>query len=214
MNVSAFRFVVFVCIAALCLMVGCRESTGKGINLLDMSKNKRDTPKREIPRVADDSAKRITEALRQAGDHEKKGTAQAFAVFSLILVGVSAVVGGLLYWQMRLRKRAEWALNDPMALVLELNFVHQLSEQEKRFMKDLSDRNALTSPLQLFVEPKFLLEAWTDDSSDSERSTVQHLLSKLFELTPEGDEIAVVSETSSGLYSQGGISKVESTQGA
>ena len=189
MNFSAFRLLLFMCIVILCLPCGCREKSpksGEGINIFDMPR----TSKRDNQRSAenDASARRITEAVRQAADHEKKGTSKAIVVFGIIVAAVAAVAGGLVYWKIWHQKQIEWELNDPMALVKELNFVHQLSEQEKKLMQELAERNALPSPLKLFVEPKLLLEAWEDITFDPERPLVQHLLSKLFEITPEGIE--------------------------
>ena len=187
MNFSAFRFFLFACVAALCLTLGCRDDSSQAQNerINIFSRRNSSSPKKDTPRATDDSARRITEALRSATDHEKKGTFKATVVFGCILAGVGGVVGGLLYWQFRMRKRVEWELNDPMALVKELTFVHQLSEQEKNLMQNLADRNALSSPLNLFVEPKFLLEAWEDIAPDLERPLVRRLLSKLFEITVE-----------------------------
>ena len=192
MNSSAFRFFVFACVAILCLTTGCRDDSarGKGYNLLDTSKNTRRDPPRP-PRVtpADDPTKRIAEAIRQqAGDPEKRRASQQLIPYAVCLTVVAVVVGGLLYWQTRLRKRAEWELNDPMALVQELNFVHQLSEPEKKLMKELAERNALPNPLKIFVEPKFLLEAWEDISLNPERPLVRRLLARLFEITVQGSE--------------------------
>ena len=189
MHFSAFRFLVFVCTAALCLTVGCRDDSGrgKGYNLLDTSKNtRRDTPRPPRVTPADDPARRVSDALQRAGDPEKRRASQQLIPYAVCLTVVAVVVGGLLYWQTRLRKRAEWELNDPMALVQELNFVHQLSEPEKKWMKELAERNALPNPLKIFVEPKFLLEAWEDISFNPERPMIRRLLSRLFEITVQG----------------------------
>ena len=79
-----------------------------------------------------------------------------------------------------------------MALVKELSVVHKLTEQEKKLMQEVSNRNALPSPLQLFVEPKFLLEAREDDSFIAAQPAVRRLLSKLFDIGAEGDENSIM----------------------
>ena len=189
MNSSAFRFFVFGCVAALCLTVGCRDDSarGKGYNLLDTSKNtRRDTPRPPRVTPADDPSRRVSEALQRAGDPEKRNIGRTMTPYAVFLAAAATVIVGLLYWQQRRRKRAEWELNDPMALVQELYFVHQLSEPEKNLMKELAEQNALPNPLKLFVEPKFLLEAWEDIALAPERPLVRRLLSRLFEITVQG----------------------------
>jgi hypothetical protein len=90
-----------------------------------------------------------------------------------------------------------------MALVKELVFVHQLSDQEKRFMQELSERYALTSPLNLFVEPRFLLEALESDSYVSARTSVRRLLAKLFDIADEeAGNLSGINQTTT-YYSRG-----------
>ena len=191
MNCSAFRIFVFVCVVALCLSIGCREEKKEGnINIFERKSTNTDR-RREVQRSDDDQLRRVTEALQRTTDPEKRKESITLMPYVILLSAAAVIVAGLVYWKVLRQKWAAWELNDPMALVQELNYVHQLSEQEKRFMQDLSGKNMLSSPLKLFVEPKFLLEAWEDDSLDSNvRPSVRCLLSKLFEITPEGSEEA------------------------
>ena len=119
-------------------------------------------------------------------------TWRSFLYYGMFFVVVAIVVGCLIYWQVLSQKKMDWEMNDPKALVQELNYVHQLSEQEKHVMQELSDKNALPSPLKLFVEPDFLLKALESDSFTPARSTVRQLLSKLFDITPEDSETSAV----------------------
>lgn len=200
---SVLRFLVFVCVAALCLTNGCRNSSsqapqGGRINIFDLKKQN-STPSPEPPRQEDERARRILQGFQNAGNPEvrKEGFVQALWHSTLLLAVIAAMVAGLFYWQAWQKKRMEWEVNDPMALVKELNFVHQLSDPEKRLMQELSKKNALSSPLKLFVEPKFLLAAWDDDSLRSSRSSVGRLLSKLFDITTEIGEATAVTELNS-----------------
>jgi hypothetical protein len=145
---------------------------------------------------------KITQGMRQAVDHEKKGTSRAALYYGIFFVGMAVIIGGLVYFQIWRRKQTEWELNDPMALVKELDWVHQLSDPEKRFMQELSTKYALPSPLKLFVEPKYLLEAMESDSFISARSLVRRLLSKLFDITPEGNTATPGSIIDTSLHSQ------------
>ena len=187
---SAVRFSLFVCIAsALCLVVGCQErptqSRGGGVNLFDPNRGT-STPRREVQRPTDPRSQQVIQALREHNDPDRREfDGRSFRLYGIFLGCVAVLVAGLLYWQLLKRKRSEWELSDPMALVKELNLAHQLSDQEKRLMQELSDRNALPSPLKLFVEPKFLLEALESDSFVSARDSVLQLLSKLFDITVE-----------------------------
>ena len=181
---------LFACIAvALCLAVVetvSAQTERKGINLFERNKTT-NTPRREIQRPANNQ---IITAMQSVADNEKRHNDNRRMLFyySLFLAGVIAVAVCLVYWQHRRRKQTEWELNDPMALVKELNFAHQLSEQEKRLMQEVSSKNTLSSPLQLFVEPKFLLDVWEDDSFVSSQPLVRRLLSKLFDIAVGGGE--------------------------
>jgi len=204
---NSLRFFLFACVVALCLTSGCRNDSSQpkkeGVNLFAPKKNK-DADK--IPRTTNtELTRRISQALQQSIDPEEKNTSQAVWYFGMFLAGLAVVIAGLGYWQMKRKKQIEWELHDPMALVQELNVVHQLSEQEKRLMQELSAKNSLSSPLKLFVEPKFLLEALEKDSTASQ-ATVRILLSKLFDITPDNRESSAVSDgtdTKSVYYSRG-----------
>jgi hypothetical protein len=191
------RFLVFPCVVALCLTTGCRDSSSQApektrLNVFDL---KRSTgPKQDVQRQETERERRILQGLQRAGDPEAKkiGFFQALWHSTLLLAVTAVVIAGLVYWHTWRKKRAEWEVNDPMALVKELVFVHQLSEPEKRLMQELTKKNALSSPLNLFVEPKYLLAAWDDDSLDSSRSSIHSLLLRLFDTATEIGEATVV----------------------
>jgi hypothetical protein len=191
MGFSTVRFFVFVCVlAALCLAIGCRDNSSqkenvKGINLFDL-KNA-NTKKGEPLSRDNELAKRLSEGIQQGVNPEKKENSRVLWHYGIILICIAIVIAGLVYWQVWQKKRAEWEQNDPMALVKELNFVHQLSEQEKRVMQEISEKNALLTPLNLFVEPKFLLEALESDSFVAVYPSVRRLLAKLFDITDGGE---------------------------
>ena len=174
-------------VAALCLAVVEIVSAQERINLFE--KRNTNVPKREIQRPVGNRNNPVIIGLQNAGDPEKRGAGRYGVMYYILLFGVLTVlIAGLVYWQRLRREQMEWALSNPMALVGELSFVHKLSEQEKKLMLEVSNRNALPSPLQLFVEPKFLLEAWEDDSFVSVQPVVRRLLSKLFDIVTEGGE--------------------------
>jgi len=141
------------------------------------------------PRTANPA---VIQGLRQTGDPDAKNFGQTARKYGLFLAGIAAVVAGLVGWRRWQQRKAEWELNDPMALVLELSVAHQLSEREKRLMLDISVQRALSSPLELFVEPKFLLEALDNGAVGMSRSMVRQLLSKLFDITVEGNQASGV----------------------
>lgn len=197
---SSPRFFVFVCVVALCLTTGCgdgsSQSKKKGVNIFDKNQSKNTE---RLPRKVDsDYARQITQALQQAGDPERKDTSGALWHYGTFLAGVAVVVGGIVLWQAWRRRQAVWELNDPMALVQELNRVHQFSDREKRLMQEIATNNSLPTPLKLFVEPKFLLDAWDTDPSATSRLTIRMLLSQLFDISLEGRESSAVSSGAGG----------------
>ena len=100
-----------------------------------------------------------------------------------IFLGITTMIAvGAFAWRMWMQKRAEREQSDPMFLVHELNVAHQLSDLEKRLMKELSEKYSLPTPLKIFVEPGYLLDAWESESFASSQPTVQKLLSKLFDI--------------------------------
>lgn len=184
---SRFLVSVFV-VVALCLEVATTASAQEKINLFD---TKKDASRQKIPRQVDS---RIITGLKAAGDPEKRNAGRSELMYSAIVIGiVTVLIVGIVYGLLWQKRRVGWVLHDPMALVKELNVAHQLSEQEKRLMLEISKKNTLPSPLQLFVEPKFLLEAWSDDSFVSYQPLVRRLLAKLFDITTENRESSAVS---------------------
>jgi len=177
-----------IVVAALCLAIVETVSAQENINLFKPKNT--DTPRPQNPRQIDN---RIITGLKTAGDPEKRNAGRSELMYTALFIGGTAVlIVGIVYGLLWQKKRMEWALHDPMALVQELNSVHQLSEQEKWLMLEVSKKNALPYPLQLFVEPKFLLAAWEDDSFVSSQPLVRRLLSKLFNITTESGESSAV----------------------
>ena len=190
MKFSPFRFFAFVCVlVTLCPAIGCGDDSArkkegaKGVNIFNI-KPKKDEP----PPNSNTPTPSVIQGMQRAGDPQKKEIGRAAWYYTFLLFGVAIVVAGVVCWRMWRQRRAEWELNDPMALVKELVFVHQLSDQDKRFMQELSEKNSLTSPLSLFVEPKFLLDALESDSFISAQTSVRRLLAKLFDITADEDD--------------------------
>jgi len=187
MNSFALRFFVFASlITALCssTIVSAQEHK-KRYNLFDGTVN--GSPfQRNAQQDSSSKTDAISQSFKKAFNPETEQHVNALLYFCVCVIGLSIIIGGLVYWQVLRRKQMEKELKEPRYLVQELYYVHQLSDIEKRFIQELSDRNALPSPLTLFVEPKFLLEAWEGDSYVSARRTVRRLLSKLFDITVEG----------------------------
>jgi hypothetical protein len=191
---NSLRFFMFVCVFASCLTVGCRERPSQsGKESVNIFNRKVGKPTERSSRPVNPV---VLEGFRQTGDPAARDYSTAAVKYGLFVVGLAVVVGGIVGWQVWRRKKAEWELNDPMALVQELNAVHQLSEREKRFMQDLSTQHALSSPLNLFVEPKFLLQTLEDSWATTSQPTVRQLLSKLFDITVEGNQGSTVIEGS------------------
>jgi hypothetical protein len=183
-------FITVFVTASLCLAVAEIAFAQEKENW-NMFNRKRTTnaPPPKIQRQVENRNIPVVIGLQNAADPEKREAGRYGKVYYVLFFGAFTVlVVGLVYWQQLRRKQMEWALNNPMALVKELSFVHKLTEQEKRLLQEVSNRNALSSPLQLFVEPKFLLDAWEDDSFVSAQPVVRRLLSKLFDIATEGDE--------------------------
>ena len=184
------RFVIFVAmLLTLCLLPGClqRPGGGEGRNLFDQSTP---TPRREIqPRRVETAPHPVVQGMRQAGDPgNNNNNLRALQLFGTFFAIVLVLVGGFACWQIWKRKRLEWEMDDPQALVWELILAHQFSEQEKRLVMEIADKNELPTALKLFVEPKFLLEALKNDAFDAEQPAVRQLLSKLFDMSADGSD--------------------------
>ena len=184
--------------AALCPGSRCLEDAShtvqasEGVNLFRPRSNN-PPPRREgTQHIQDEQWDQIAQGIRKGFEPDAEETNRVFQLYGLFFFGLGVLIAGIVCWQLWQRRRTEWTLNDPMALIKELNLVHQLSEPEKRFMQELSQQNALPTPLKLFVEPKFLLEALESDSFVSAHSTVRQLLSKLFDMDSEEDEMTAV----------------------
>jgi len=108
---------------------------------------------------------------------------QTLVYFVLFLVVAALIIAGFIGWQVWRQKRMEKELSDPIFLVYELNVAHQLSEPEKRLMQELSEKHSLATSLNLFIEPKYLLDALDNETFASSRPEVQQLLYKLFDVT-------------------------------
>ena len=184
MKIFALRFFMLVCIGViLCLPTITGEfaqaQEKERFNLFDNNPN----PRIPRERATDaDYAKQIQEAFRSEMNFDAQQQKQTLLYFAIFLAMVAITVAGMLYYKMLRQKRVAWELNDPVFLGSELSAAHQLSEQEKRLMREVSKTNSLPSPLKLFVEPKFLLDAWENETFSSSQPEVQRLLSKLFDI--------------------------------
>jgi hypothetical protein len=193
MNASFLRLFVVVFIAVvLCFPAVLTAQEGEKINLFKTNPN---APKKNIKRDPDGATRQVRNSLRYAFDPETKQTGEALKYFAVSFTGLLVVVGGFVYWQIWRQKHLERALKDPTFLVQELNNVHRLSEPEKRLMQELSNNNDLSSPLDLFVEPKFLVDAYENEEFVSARPVMRHLLSKLFDISIEGGGDSTASKT-------------------
>lgn len=210
MKLSLFSIFILVCtLSSLCLTAGCAarmEHSEKSANSENEKYNLfRPNPKsgdanKTKPRSDSERLRLITQGLQEGINPEKKDNRRVLLIFGSILGGTGAVVAGLLYWKLWRRKMSEWEINDPMALMKELNHVHQISETEKLLMQEISGSNALSSPLPLFVEPKYFLAAMESNSYISARSTIRRLLSKLFSTSLEENTGTTDAESETVLY--------------
>ena len=188
------RFFVFAGIAtALCLIAGCQDRSsssqkGGGHNLFQG-----DAPRYEIEG-------RILRGTSEGAELNTEETTNHFVSLTIIVVLVAVSLITFFGWQFWRQKRKEREQNDPNGLLKELNNAHQLSEPEKRLMQTLSEKHALSSPLVLFVEPKFLLDALESNAFVSARPSVRRLLSKLFDIDTgqegAGEETVLITRSS------------------
>jgi len=195
MDSFAFRFFVFVCFGTMlslpAFLLESVQAQEKKVNIFE--RRNTNVPKRDAPRTVDnEQINRVSRSLQKAFDSDPQRTSQTFLYFGTFLGGLAILSAGLVYWQMWRQKRMERELNDPMFLVYELSSAHQLSEQEKRVMQALSEKNSLPTPLKLFVEPRYLLDAWESDTFASSHREIRLLLSKLFDIIKEGGENSTV----------------------
>jgi len=185
MKFSILRSLVFVCFgltlglsAVLAGSVWAQES--ERINVWERNNHN------AIPwegRVSDEElARRFSASFQKEFDPETRQNGRVLMNYGIFLGIVAVIVASYLGWRMWRQQWLAREVSDPMFLVYELNSVHQLSEQEKRLMQELSEKNSLPSPLKLFVEPKYLLDAWQNKTYASARPTIRQLLSKLFDI--------------------------------
>jgi hypothetical protein len=186
MNFSTCRVFVFVCFGiTLCfpgiLLESVQAQESERINIFDQS-NRNAIPW-ETQRGSDyDTARRISESFRKDFDPEARQSGRVLKDYAIFLGISAAIIACFIGWQVWRQKRLAREVSDPMFLVYELNSLHQLSEQEKRLMQELSEKNLLPTPLKLFVEPKYLLDAWQSETYASSQPTIRQLLSKLFDI--------------------------------
>ena len=191
MNSFAFRFSVLACFGTmLCLPAVLLESVQaqeRTRNIFERRPVRSPVQQPEIPPERSEEISQIAESFRRGLSQEPREqgrTLFAFAIFlGVVAVFVAAFVACRIWQQQRLEKQ----MNDPVFLVKELNFAHQLSEQEKRLMREISEKNLLSTPLKLFVEPQFLLDAWENEAFAASQPAVQQLLSKLFDISKTSD---------------------------
>jgi len=148
-----------------------------------LDRNNRNTIPREVPVATDDDyTRRIRESFQGDFNPEARQHGRVLKNYGIFLGIAAALVACFVGWQMWRQHRITREVNDPIFLVYELNSVHQLSEPEKRLMQELSEKNSLATPLKLFVEPKYLLDAWQSETYASSQPTIRQLLSKLFDI--------------------------------
>jgi hypothetical protein len=200
MNRFFVRFVILVCLVSAWHLVldESKAVRAQGKNFLRPDKSEKTTPGKKAGRNDDDKIRQIRQSLAQAFDPETKQSGGTKAVFyyGIFFVGVGAVAAGLLGWRIWQRRQLDRERNDPMILIQELNSAHQLSSQEKRLMQDLSVKNSLQSPLKLFVEPKYFLDAMESRAFASSRPVMRSLLSKLFGIEAAIGEISAAGTNS------------------
>ena len=183
MNSFLLRFFVFVCFGTmLFLSLFFSESVqAQGINMLERSKTSTTRKETSPPKTESEESVRLKLAMKE-GFSTKSYQTGMLKNLGMLLGIATVIISSFLGWQLWQRKRMDKIMNDPMFLVYELNSAHQLSEPEKRLMKELSEKNSLPTPLKLFVEPKYLLDAWENNAFAGSQPTLQQLLSKLFDI--------------------------------
>jgi len=184
---STFRLFVFIgfgtllCLSTILLESIQAQESEKRFNFWERTKS--GTPRREVPQATEDEyAKRISQSFQREIDPETRQQGWGLLYYGIFLVITAVIAAGFVGWKVWRQHRLTRELTDPVFLINELNFAHQLSEQEKRLMQELSEKHSLPSPLKLFVEPKFLLDALASETFTPSRPTIQQLLSKLFDI--------------------------------
>ena len=190
MNFPTSRFFPFLYLATvLCLTttlsesVQAQEGGNRRINVFDSTN--RNTIRREVPvqRPENEEMDKISRSLQKAFVTETGQKGRLLLYYGIFLGIVAVLVAGFVGWQMWKKRRKVKELTDPMFLVSELNSAHQLSNQERRLMQEVSEQHSLSSPLKLFVEPEYLLDAWSSETFATARPTIQQLLTKLFDIS-------------------------------
>ena len=162
--------------------VQAQEREPRSINIFD--KSNRSTIRREVPvqQTESEDLNRVSASLRRAFDPEAGQQSRLLLHYGIFLGIVAVMAGGFFVWKIWRQHRLVREMTDPAFLLSELNAVHRLSEQEKRLLQELAEQFSLASPLNLFVEPKFLLDAWNSETFSSSQPTIRQLLSKLFDI--------------------------------
>lgn len=142
----------------------------------------RSTPSKPRQAADEELARSLKRGLGRGFGSNSFRTNLAYIVFFLFLF---LVVGGLIYYDMKYRQRLQKVHEDPDMLFRELCAAHELTKVENRFLRDFAKENRLRNPLPLFIEPKYFERALKRENDDATRSTLEYLLEKLFDLTPE-----------------------------
>ena len=185
MDFSTLRFFVFVCIGVMVSvpMIPWEFVRAQEMERINLWSPNRNTNRQDNSRVSDsDHARRISQSFQKEFDSDSGRRSRDLANYSTLLAVVVVIAAGFVGWRMWRQQQLARELSDPLFLVRELNSAHQLSDQEKRLMQELSAKHLLPTPLKLFVEPKYLLEAWENEAFASSQPMVRQLLSKLFDI--------------------------------
>lgn len=142
----------------------------------------RSAPSKPRPAADTEVARNLRESLGRDFGPTSLRTNLVYVAFFLVLF---VIVAGLIYYDMKYRQRLQKAHDDPDMLFRELCIAHELTKAEKRFLRDFAGENGLKNPLSLFIEPKYFEQALERDDFASAQSTIEYLLEKLFDLTPE-----------------------------
>jgi len=122
----------------------------------------------------------LTQGLRREFSSGSQGVWFVF-VFLILLF---ALVGGLIYFDIFIRRRHKAGFDNPRYLFTELVRAHGLTRVERQFLMDFAGKLDLEDSLPLFIEPKYFLAALDDDRFRASHGMIEYLLKKLFDIDP------------------------------
>jgi hypothetical protein len=193
---TVHRIIIVFVITVLCISTASYNSRSvaqdnQRINIFD-KKNKSTESKKQQKLQQNDSeaVRQMAQSLEKVfydGDVQRKS--RIILYYGVFFLGLGLLIVGVAYWQFRIRRHTELAVSDPNYLVKELNAAHQLTRDEIGIMRKIAEENALPNVLDLFVEPKLLLDILDNGRYKPYRPVVRVLLDKLFgiETKPSGE---------------------------